>query len=64
MSILLETSLGDLVFDLHTDLCPKASKNFIKLCKSKYYNNCIFHSGLSEDFHNAASHASISAAGN
>lgn len=49
MSVLLETSLGDLVFDLHTDLCPKASLNFIKLCKSKYYNNCIFHSGMAPD---------------
>ena len=46
MSILLETSLGDLVFDLHVDLCPKASLNFVKLCKNKYYNNCIFHSGI------------------
>ena len=33
--MLLETSLGDLVFDLHTDVCPVASRNFIKLCKSK-----------------------------
>ena len=23
MSVLIETSLGDMVFDLHTDLCPK-----------------------------------------
>ena len=23
MSVLLQTSLGDMVFDLHTDLCPK-----------------------------------------
>src|SRR4051812_28934151 len=38
MSVLLETSVGDLVIDLHTDLAPKACKNFLKLCKIKYYN--------------------------
>jgi peptidyl-prolyl cis-trans isomerase-like 4 len=35
MSVMLETSLGELVFDLHTDLCPVASRNFIQLCKRK-----------------------------
>jgi hypothetical protein len=25
MSVLMETSLGEMVFDLHTDLCPKVS---------------------------------------
>lgn len=45
MSVLLETSLGDMVFDLHVDMCPVACKNFVKLCQRKYYNNCIFHSG-------------------
>lgn len=43
MSVLLETSKGDIVIDLHTDLCPVACKNFIKLCKIKYYNFCLFH---------------------
>ena len=33
MSVLLETSKGDLVVDLYTDDCPLASKNFLKLCK-------------------------------
>lgn len=49
MAILLNTSLGDLVIDLHTDHCPLASKNFIKLCKIKYYNNCLFHT-VHKDF--------------
>lgn len=35
---------GDLVFDLHVDKCPETSKNFLKLCKVKYYNGVIFHS--------------------
>ncbi|KAL6759755.1 cyclophilin-like domain-containing protein [Haematococcus lacustris] len=44
MAVLLETSKGDIVIDLFVDDCPIASKNFIKLCKLKYYNNCLFHS--------------------
>lgn len=43
MSVLLITSLGDIVIDLYTKDCPKACINFIKLCKIKYYNNCLFH---------------------
>eukprot|EP00190_Bangiopsis_sp_CCMP1999_P000935 CAMPEP_0198730334 /NCGR_PEP_ID=MMETSP1475-20131203/24075_1 /TAXON_ID= ORGANISM="Unidentified sp., Strain CCMP1999" /NCGR_SAMPLE_ID=MMETSP1475 /ASSEMBLY_ACC=CAM_ASM_001111 /LENGTH=496 /DNA_ID=CAMNT_0044493125 /DNA_START=1 /DNA_END=1491 /DNA_ORIENTATION=+ len=38
----METSMGDLVFDLYVDEAPIASKNFLKLCKHKYYNNCEF----------------------
>eukprot|EP01125_Pyxidicula_operculata_P014371 TRINITY_DN4780_c0_g1_i1.p1 TRINITY_DN4780_c0_g1~~TRINITY_DN4780_c0_g1_i1.p1 ORF type:complete len:511 (-),score=128.77 TRINITY_DN4780_c0_g1_i1:143-1675(-) len=43
MSVILETSLGDLTIDLYVDDAPIACKNFLKLCKLKYYNNCIFH---------------------
>ncbi|GFR45740.1 hypothetical protein Agub_g7156, partial [Astrephomene gubernaculifera] len=43
MAVLLETSKGDIVIDLLTDECPVATKNFLKLCKIKYYNNCLFH---------------------
>lgn len=43
MSVLLITSLGDIVIDLYTKECPKASTNFLKLCKIKYYNNCLFY---------------------
>lgn len=42
MAVLLETSLGDLVFDLFVDKCPNACKNFLKLCKIKFYNNGLF----------------------
>lgn len=31
--VLLQTSQGDLVIDLHTELAPTACKNFLKLCK-------------------------------
>lgn len=43
MSVLIETSLGDIVIDLFTKECPKTSLNFLKLCKMKYYNNCLFY---------------------
>ncbi|KAH7098803.1 cyclophilin-like protein, partial [Auriculariales sp. MPI-PUGE-AT-0066] len=49
MSVLLETSLGDLVFDLDTEHCPKACENFLKLCKVYYYNlNAFFN--VARDF--------------
>ncbi|KAI5302302.1 hypothetical protein KEM56_000821 [Ascosphaera pollenicola] len=38
MSVLLETSLGDIVIDLLVDEAPKCCENFLKLCKIKYYN--------------------------
>jgi Cyclophilin type peptidyl-prolyl cis-trans isomerase/CLD len=43
MAVLLQTSQGDMVIDLHTDLAPNACKNFIKLCKcvvSRYLGVC------------------------
>lgn len=44
MSVLLDTSAGELVIDLYADKSesPRACQNFIKLCKLKYYNNCLF----------------------
>ena len=45
MSVLLETSLGDLVIDLEVDLCPKTCENFLKLCKVYYYNLNAFFNG-------------------
>jgi peptidyl-prolyl cis-trans isomerase-like 4 len=49
MSVLIETSLGVLVVDLNVKECPKACLNFIKLCKIKYYNNCLFYD-VQKDF--------------
>nr|GAT58021.1 predicted protein [Mycena chlorophos] len=49
MSVLFETSLGDLVIDLEVEACPKTSENFLKLCKVYYYNlNAFFN--VSKDF--------------
>lgn len=42
MSVLLETSVGDIVVDLFDDIAPNACTNFLKLCKIKYYNDCEF----------------------
>ncbi|KAL5103323.1 Peptidyl-prolyl cis-tran isomerase-like 4 [Taenia crassiceps] len=44
MSVLLETSLGNVVIDLYTEERPRCSLNFLKLCKINYYNGCLFHS--------------------
>ncbi|KAI1978505.1 Peptidyl-prolyl cis-trans isomerase-like 4 [Ophidiomyces ophidiicola] len=44
MSVLLETSLGDIVVDLLVDSAPKACENFLKLCKIKYFNFSPIHS--------------------
>lgn len=43
MSVLIETSLGDLVIDVDTVRAPVTAANFLALCQLKYYNNCIFH---------------------
>ena len=43
MAVYLETSLGDVVFDLYVQRCPVGAKNFIRLCKSGYYDGCLFY---------------------
>ncbi|GAA6044010.1 hypothetical protein JCM8097_000195 [Rhodosporidiobolus ruineniae] len=43
MSVLFETSVGDIIVDLETELCPLLSLNFLKLCKAFKYNFCSFH---------------------
>ena len=45
MSVLFETSLGDIVIDLEVDACPKTCENFLKLCKVYYYNLNAFFNG-------------------
>ena len=42
MSVLLETSKGEIVIDLFVDKSPNASFNFLKLCQMKFYNNALF----------------------
>lgn len=45
MSVLLETSLGELVIDLEVERCPRICENFLKLCKVKYYGLNAFFNG-------------------
>jgi peptidyl-prolyl cis-trans isomerase-like 4 len=45
MSVLFETSVGDIIIDLETELCPKTCENFLKLCKVYYYNMNAFFNG-------------------
>ncbi|SPO27624.1 related to Multidomain cyclophilin type peptidyl-prolyl cis-trans isomerase [Ustilago trichophora] len=49
MSVLLETSLGDIVIDLHTELAPRSCINFLKLCSQHYYKLSAFFS-VERDF--------------
>ena len=43
MSVTLHTDVGDMKLELFCDRCPKACENFLALCASDYYNNCLFH---------------------
>ena len=43
MSVVLVTSLGKITIELFYKDCPLCSKNFLKLCKIKYYNNNLFY---------------------
>ncbi|XP_037951989.1 peptidyl-prolyl cis-trans isomerase sig-7-like, partial [Teleopsis dalmanni] len=43
MSVVIETTIGDITVDLFTEQRPIACLNFIKLCKLKYYNYNLFH---------------------
>eukprot|EP00698_Gefionella_okellyi_P003518 TRINITY_DN13311_c0_g1_i1.p1 TRINITY_DN13311_c0_g1~~TRINITY_DN13311_c0_g1_i1.p1 ORF type:complete len:651 (-),score=160.11 TRINITY_DN13311_c0_g1_i1:17-1969(-) len=41
--VILHTSLGDIHIEVHSELVPKTSENFITLCKRGYYDGLIFH---------------------
>lgn len=43
MSVVVETTLGDITVDLFLADRPRACLNFLKLCKLKYYNFNLFH---------------------
>lgn len=44
MAVVIETTIGDFTVDLYTDERPQTTRNFLKLCKLKYYNWNLFHS--------------------
>lgn len=43
MSVVIETTLGDITIDLFLADRPRSCLNFLKLCKIKYYNYNLFH---------------------
>lgn len=43
MSVVLETTIGDITVDLYLKERPNACLNFLKLCRIKYYNLCVFY---------------------
>ncbi len=42
----LETNLGDVTLELHTDTAPKAVWNFVKLAQKGYYKDVAFHRNI------------------
>ncbi|KAK3179581.1 cyclophilin peptidyl-prolyl cis-trans isomerase Cyp8 [Lecanicillium sp. MT-2017a] len=42
----LETNLGDLTLELHTDTAPKAVWNFVRLAQKGYYKDVAFHRNI------------------
>nr|AIT71764.1 peptidyprolyl cis-trans isomerase 10 [Anisakis simplex] len=48
MSVTLQTTIGDIKLELYCDLCPKTCENFLALCASGYYDNCIFHRNIKD----------------
>uniref|UniRef100_A0A182QZW4 Peptidyl-prolyl cis-trans isomerase n=1 Tax=Anopheles farauti TaxID=69004 RepID=A0A182QZW4_9DIPT len=49
MSVVIETTIGDITVDLFLKERPLAALNFLKLCKLKYYNYNLFHT-IQSDF--------------
>ncbi|XP_011635334.1 peptidyl-prolyl cis-trans isomerase sig-7 [Pogonomyrmex barbatus] len=44
MAVVVETTIGDFTVDLYIEERPQTTRNFLKLCKLKYYNWNLFHS--------------------
>lgn len=42
MSVLISTTVGDIVVDLRLTTAPSFSRNFLKLCKARYYDGHLF----------------------
>ncbi|GMT04961.1 hypothetical protein PENTCL1PPCAC_27135 [Pristionchus entomophagus] len=52
MSVTLHTTVGDIKLELYCDQAPKSCEvcfnNFLALCASDYYKNCIFHRNIKD----------------
>ena len=42
MSVTVHTTVGDLKLELFCQQTPKSCENFLALCGTDYYNNCVF----------------------
>lgn len=42
----MHTDVGDIKIELFCEDCPKSCENFLALCASDYYNNCLFHRNI------------------
>ena len=42
-AVTIQTSIGDVTFELYWNHAPKACHNFYELAKRGYYENTIFH---------------------
>ncbi|CAG8730173.1 12204_t:CDS:2, partial [Acaulospora morrowiae] len=49
-SVMFNTSMGKITFELYWDHAPKTCKNFHELAKRGYYNNVIFHRIIPDTF--------------
>lgn len=43
MSVTIYTDLGEIKLELFCELVPKTCENFLALCASHYYDNCLLH---------------------
>lgn len=39
----METNMGSILLELHCDIVPRTTTNFLKLCEAKKYNGSAFH---------------------
>jgi peptidyl-prolyl cis-trans isomerase-like 3 len=48
MSVTLHTDpfIGNIKIELYCEHAPKSCENFLALCASNYYNDCIFHRNI------------------
>ncbi|KPP72005.1 peptidyl-prolyl cis-trans isomerase-like 3-like [Scleropages formosus] len=45
-AVTLHTDLGDLKIELFCERAPKTCENFLALCASGFYNDCVFHRSI------------------
>ncbi|CCJ31067.1 unnamed protein product, partial [Pneumocystis jirovecii] len=45
-SITLHTDVGDIKIEIFCELVPQTAYNFLALCASGYYNNCLIHRNI------------------